>query len=163
MHNLCFFHYFLQKSIFTGNYFLIAAINWLPGVHCILVLFYLRRSNFIQDLWFRPNQAKMGILQNESLISKEHDLVNTWFLTYVCRVADLKLILLLVLKYKVTKHCHYYGEMLGDWKKLEIFQNIEIQRHQIFWENFDMFLFTIYKLWPSFMAKHWFLMKLVDI
>ena len=27
MHNLCFFYYFLQKSIFTENYFLIAAIN----------------------------------------------------------------------------------------------------------------------------------------
>ena len=137
MHNLWFFHYFLQKSIFTGNYFLIAAINWLPGVHCILVLFYLRRSNFIQDLWFRPNQAKMGILQNESLISKEHNLVNTWFFTYECRVEDLKLILLLVsryrcsiwdFRYKVNKHYHY-GEILGDWKKGKIFKNTEFQRY----------------------------------
>ena len=35
-----FFYHFIQKSLFTKNYFLLLRSIWLPGVHYILVLFY---------------------------------------------------------------------------------------------------------------------------
>ena len=39
MHDLCIFWFFCSKIIFDQKIFLLLRLIWLPGVHCILVLF----------------------------------------------------------------------------------------------------------------------------
>ena len=52
MHNLCFFNYFFQKSLFTENYFLIAVINLATrGPLYTCLVFLLKWQNFLRKMW----------------------------------------------------------------------------------------------------------------
>ena len=50
MHNLCFFYYFSQKSLFIENYFLIAAINLANRGPMYTCLVYIVEDNGAQHL-----------------------------------------------------------------------------------------------------------------
>ena len=66
IHNLCFFYYFFQKSLFTENYFLIAATNQAtrgPLYTCLVLLCCL--SLFV--LFYKETALKIVFLKHLDL------------------------------------------------------------------------------------------------